>query len=296
MRDFDWKIIVTLNKTRNITKTANMLFLSQPTLTKRIQAIEEELGISLLLRNRRGSEFTPEGELIAKKAEAVIAAIQEAKDCVAESNSSLEETLHIGVPYSYVRYVMPALLAQYTRRYPKAHIDIVTALSDELARSVESGILDLCFARYSAEDSYLQRMLISEDQLCAVYNRHFALEELAHIPYIQFNTNQMTTNAICRWWNEHYDTELVPRFKVSTGDCCVSMVQHGMGFGIFTDSNYFSHDPELYSLPLANADGSRLTRKTWLMYKQASLKRCAIADFVDFISTTDMSGIISGRE
>lgn len=67
MRDFDWEVIAVLSKTRNITKTANLLFLSQPALTKRIQAIEEELGAQLLVRGRRGSKFTLEGERIAQK-------------------------------------------------------------------------------------------------------------------------------------------------------------------------------------------------------------------------------------
>ena len=42
MRDFDWQIPVTLHKTHNISKTAELLYVSQPTLTKRIQVIEDE--------------------------------------------------------------------------------------------------------------------------------------------------------------------------------------------------------------------------------------------------------------
>ena len=114
MRDFDWEVIAVLSKTRNITKTANLLFLSQPALTKRIQAIEEELGAQLLVRGRRGSKFTLEGERIAQKAERVIEAIREAKGCINVRDENMGGTLRLGVPYSYVRYVMPALLAEYT--------------------------------------------------------------------------------------------------------------------------------------------------------------------------------------
>lgn len=79
---------------------------------------------------------------------------------------------------------MPALLAEYTAKYPNVKIEIITALSDELARSVEDGMIDICFARYNAEDSYLQRHLVSEDQFCAVYNHPFDMAELPNIPYI----------------------------------------------------------------------------------------------------------------
>ena len=69
MKDTDWQIINELYKTRNITKAANNLFIAQPTLTKRLQYIEDELGITLIIRSARGLIFTPEGEYIAKQAQ-----------------------------------------------------------------------------------------------------------------------------------------------------------------------------------------------------------------------------------
>ena len=291
MRDFDWEVIAVLSKTRNITKTANLLFLSQPALTKRIQAIEEELGAQLLVRGRRGSKFTLEGERIAQKAERVIEAIREAKGCINVRDENMGGTLRLGVPYSYVRYVMPALLAEYTAKYPNVKIEIITALSDELARSVEDGMIDICFARYNAEDSYLQRHLVSEDQFCAVYNHPFDMAELPNIPYIEYNTNHITTNTIFRWWNDYYSTELRPRFRVYTGDCCVSMIRYGLGFGIFTDSKYFSYDSKLYALPLTDMDGNKLMRKTWLLYKKEMLNHPIVSKFIDFTIGMDMSNI-----
>ena len=114
MRDFDWQILVTLNKTHNISRTAELLYLSQPTLTKRIQVIEDELGIPLIIRSRRGSVFTPEGERIAQKAESIVAAIQEIKTDVAARSKGTKGVLRLGVPHSYVRYVLPNLIAAYT--------------------------------------------------------------------------------------------------------------------------------------------------------------------------------------
>jgi DNA-binding transcriptional LysR family regulator len=69
MRDQDWAIISKLHSEKNITRTADLVFMTQPTLTKRIQQIEEELGIALVTRSSKGVVFTPEGEYVAKKAE-----------------------------------------------------------------------------------------------------------------------------------------------------------------------------------------------------------------------------------
>ena len=292
MRDFDWQILVTLHKTHNISKTAEMLYVSQPTLTKRIQVIEDELGIPLIVRSRKGSVFTAEGERIAQKAETIVSAIQEIKDDVAARNKGTKGALRLGVPYSYARYVLPSLLSVYTQKYPGVEIDVTTALSDELIRRVEDDSLDVTFARYNASDTYLERTMVSEDQVYAVCNRPFTLQDLPGIPYIEFRKNPVIVSTIKRWWNENFSVPRNLRFKVPTGDCCIAMVKHGLGFGIFPDPKYFQFEEGLYSLPLEFADGTQFTRQTWLLYEKASLRNPLVSNFVEFIKSIDVDELV----
>ena len=70
MTERDFKILEILNKTKNITHAADLLYINQSALLKRIIAIEEELGVTLMLRSRQGIHFTAEGKkfyTIAKK-------------------------------------------------------------------------------------------------------------------------------------------------------------------------------------------------------------------------------------
>ena len=296
MRDFDWQILVTLHKTHNISKTAELLYVSQPTLTKRIQVIEDELGIPLIVRSRKGSVFTAEGERIAQKAESIVAAIQEIKEDVDKRNKGAKGVLRLGVPYSYVRYVLPALMAEYVKTHPGVEFDVITGLSDELTRRVEDDTLDLTFARYNAFDTHLERVKVSEDQVYAVYNRPFTIEELPNLPFIEFSKNPMILSMIQRWWNENFTTPRTLRFKVPTGDCCVAMVKYGLGFGIFPDPKYFMFEKGLYSQPLTFADGSSVTRLTWLLFEKTSLKNPLVSDFVEFIQSIDVNQLVLDSE
>ena len=296
MRDFDWQILVTLHKTHNISKTAELLYVSQPTLTKRIQVIEDELGIPLIVRSRKGSVFTAEGERIAQKAESIVAAIQEIKEDVDKRNKGAKGVLRLGVPYSYVRYVLPALMAEYVKTRPGVEFDVITGLSDELTRRVEDDSLDLTFARYNAFDTHLERVKVSEDQVYAVYNRPFTIEELPNLPFIEFSKNPMILSMIQRWWNENFTTPRTLRFKVPTGDCCVAMVKYGLGFGIFPDPKYFMFEKGLYSQPLTFADGSSVTRLTWLLFEKTSLKNPLVSDFVEFIQSIDVNQLVLDSE
>jgi len=67
MDERDFELLITLNETKNITHAADKLFISQSSLSKRIRAIEEELGICLMLRSRQGIHFTPEGEEVLRR-------------------------------------------------------------------------------------------------------------------------------------------------------------------------------------------------------------------------------------
>lgn len=68
MRDSDWKILDSLQRTGNITKTALILCLSQSAVTKRVQKMESDLGVRILERTSKGVALTPAGEYLAGKA------------------------------------------------------------------------------------------------------------------------------------------------------------------------------------------------------------------------------------
>lgn len=63
MKDFDWELLHELYKNPNLTKVANVLYITQPTLTKRLQHIEAEFDVTIVERTPKGLEFTPEGSI-----------------------------------------------------------------------------------------------------------------------------------------------------------------------------------------------------------------------------------------
>lgn len=65
----DWELLTTLNETKNITHASHKLYLSQSTLSSRLKKLEKDFNIQIVLRNRRGISFTPEGKLLVQHAE-----------------------------------------------------------------------------------------------------------------------------------------------------------------------------------------------------------------------------------
>ena len=283
MRDFDWQILVTLHQTKSITKTAELLFLTQPALTKRIQAIESELGTTLVVRGRKGSYFTPEGERIARKAERVVASIQEIRDLAALTSDGGSGILRLGFPYSMVRYALPEVMKKYTSKHPGVMVDIHAMQSAELIRNVENGILDVCFSRYLPEDSHLEHRLFSTDRSCVICSRPFELDELPEMPYIDYPKNQAMEDSVRRWWDERFTSGQNTQYHVSTIDACISMVQHGLGYGIALDERCLQHESGLFSRPLTLSDGTNITQRTWIIYRKESIAGSIVKNFLSAV-------------
>ena len=110
MKTSDWALIQTLYECRNITRAAAQLYISQPTLTKRLRAIEEELGVVIALRGKRGVTFTPEGEYLAVKATQFLSLMDEVNRHLTELKEEPSGTLCIGASNSMARFSRPGLL------------------------------------------------------------------------------------------------------------------------------------------------------------------------------------------
>ena len=286
MRDFDWKIISTLHTYRNITKTANILFITQPALTKRIQAIEEELGVSLFVRTTKGISLTAEGEYVAEQAEEILKHIDKIKLNFANISGGTVGTLRIGVPNSLAVYVMPKLLREFSKLYPDIKFDIEISPSNEIIKLVENHEVNVGFARGTYVTS-LERTLLSEDQVYIVNSEPIDLENLPGLPRIDFTREPSIEQAIKSWWNERYDISATVRMLVNNGNTAIAMVKEGLGYGFFADPNFYKNSPELHSLPLVFADGTSFTRKTHLYYTKDELVNKIALNFINFAKCYD---------
>ena len=117
MRDFDWYVISTLQETGSITKTAELLYTTQPAITKRLQAIEQEFGCRLVMRTPKGVAFTPAGNKIVEKARIIIDTMQKIREAGGEAYSYASDYEIIGALKQFAdRYNICILTVHHTRK------------------------------------------------------------------------------------------------------------------------------------------------------------------------------------
>lgn len=285
MNDRDWQILHLLYLQKNITKTAQLLFLTQPALTKRLMQIEAEFGVKIVNRGIKGVHFTPEGELLAKRAGQIIAAIREIKEEVAALKQSVAGTLRLGVSNFFSKYKLPGLLKLFNEQYPLVDFQVETGLSKEVLQRIYSRDVHIGFVRgdYSWHD---QKRRLFVEKILIVSKHKIDLAELPQLPRIDYETDTMFKALVDHWWAENYAKPPLISMKVDRGDTCKEMVRSGLGYAILP-SMFVRDVPDLYKIELTHSENQPVLRNTWMFYHQDSLENNVVKAFVDFIEGMD---------
>lgn len=101
MRDSDWEIIDELRRNPNVSRAAAALYMTQPTLTKRLQHIEGELGVRIADRTSKGLVFTPEGVFLAERAAEHAAFMERTRRGLAELRRASSKEVALGSSYTF---------------------------------------------------------------------------------------------------------------------------------------------------------------------------------------------------
>lgn len=289
MRSQDWEILKVLYENKNITKTGKQLFISQPALTNRIKQIEKEFGVKIINRDRRGVQFTPQGEYLAKSAEEMILKLRQIKDNLTNMESRVVGTINLGVSSFFTKYKLPQLLRAFKDKYPNVEFKVTTGWSRDLFHSLYKKDIHIAFVR--GEYTWIeQKHLLFEDQLCVASKEEMDLTDLPNLPRIDYKTDNLLKSIIDHWWIENFTKPPMVTMEVDQVDTCKQMVVNGLGYAILPGM-ILKGNEEIHKVFITDKEDNPLIRKTWMLYHNESLEVNVINAFVTFISSLDLENL-----
>ena len=122
----------------SVSKAAQMLNISQPPLSMQLKALEDELGVPLFNRTKRGLEITPEGTLLQERAEVIMAFLQETTHDLHKFSNTKECTLRIGSIGSINNRLLPDIISRFCRDYPYVNFQVHEGRTDTVLKEGES--------------------------------------------------------------------------------------------------------------------------------------------------------------
>jgi DNA-binding transcriptional LysR family regulator len=147
---------------QNLSKAAEALFVSQPTLTARLQSLEAALGEQLFVRTRRGMRLTEAGETFLPFAEHAVRALADGRERLDELRHGMAGRLVLGAPPTVSTYALPALLARFSAAHPAVRLAIKTGTSEEVLEMVLHDQVQLGIIRALANPEIESRPLYTD--------------------------------------------------------------------------------------------------------------------------------------
>lgn len=281
MNHYDCQILQTLHQTNSISKTAALLYTTQPTLTKKLQQLENEFHVTIAIRSSKGITFTPEGEYLIKEAGKILAIYQNMKAHLDEFGLGQTGTLYLGMTNSFERFIMGNLIVDYQAKYKDVIFDIATGVSDEIISLLNQNKIHVGFIRGDVP-AHFEKRLISVDQAYAVYHKEFTLQELPHLPQVNYLKDSYAQKLVGNWWNDYFDEPAQIGLRANHGDTCRELIIQGAGYGIFLTSDFLKGFDNLYKIPLYYKNGCPLTRSTWTIWKREYEDFPLIQNFISY--------------
>ncbi len=143
----DLRMIVALDDHGTILNAANIMGLSQPAITKRLQDLEKDLGVTLFHRMSRGVEPTPYGEIIIKHAHIILNQLRNAEGEVSDLSVGLGGRLCIGIPVAASTDLVSAAIVELLEKRKNVQVTMVEDYNIRLIPSLKRGNLDLIVGR-----------------------------------------------------------------------------------------------------------------------------------------------------
>jgi DNA-binding transcriptional LysR family regulator len=285
----DWIVLQTLYQEKNITNTAKILYISQPALTNRLKTMEKEFGVRIVIRGRRGVQFTSQGEYLAKSAHEMLWRIQKIKETVLNMEDKISGILRLGVSNFFTDYKLPGLLKLFKSQYPDVEFKVTTGLSSHITHLMYNQDVHIGFVRgdYSWGD---QKKLLFEESICIASKEEIDIRDLPALSRIDYHTDPLLKTLVDNWWTENYSQPPLVSINVDKADTCKKMVENGLGYAILP-SLLINDLDNIHKFEIRTKDGEKIIRKTWMFYHEESLQLNIVKAFVEFVEGMDIKSI-----
>ena len=253
------KYFVALSESLNFTRAAEQCNVAQPSLTRAIKQLEEELGGPLFHRERGNSHLTELGRLMKPHLKQVLAEIETAKDRARDAGALQKTTLTLGVMCTIGPTKLLDLIAGYRSKYPHVNLLVRDARGQDLQEMLLQGELEVAlYGLPDGIDDRLHMVPLFEEQFVITFAPGHRFGQLSVIRGADLKDEPYVARVNCEFFNyasprlsearDGVKPEVI--YRSEREDWCLAMIGAGLGYG-FTPE--FAIDvPGVESRPLVD--------------------------------------------
>lgn len=156
---------------KNITRAAEVLHITQPTLSRQLMQLEEELGVKLFDRSQHKFALTPSGQFLVQRAQEILAMVEKTTLDIQEQEENLSGTIAIGAGEYYSTQTLAKIIGAFQKEYPAVSFDLFTGTADVLLAKLEKGLLDAAILQAPIDTTNYAHIRLREKETWGVLMR-----------------------------------------------------------------------------------------------------------------------------
>lgn len=233
------KIFKTIVEVGSFTRAGARLNLSQPAISQHIRALEEHLGVPVLLRVGKRARPTPAGEVLLHCAEQVLDKIEDAERLLAEQGVGGGGVIRLGGADAACQHLLPPVVKEFLAQFPRVHLQLTGGHTAPTLARVLAGELDVGIVTMPVETDRIRVTEIGRDELVAIVRpdhawadrRRVAAADFGDEPLILYDRESRMTETLLQFLLEE---GVFPRVTIEADQVAVvkELVRIGLGVAV----------------------------------------------------------------
>ncbi len=278
----------------SLSDASEYLFISQPSLSSAIKALEDEFGVSLFIRRHQGMELTKEGKVLFEMCQDILGRTNQVESIMKDMGNE-RRILKLGVPPMIGSLILPHIYRDFCESHPDITLEIVEGGRSELLDKLSKNYLDMVFllqnkpldTKYSAINVSKLEIVCCASKDNKIANHEFVSpRNLKDVPLVLFENSFFQTAEIKKW----FDSEKVePNIILQTNQLStmLTLISNNIAIGFtFRELTKTNHD--FVAIPTENPiyfDAS-------LVWKKDSYKFSSMEKFMKYVKENNPFEII----
>lgn len=291
------RILKAVATEKNFTKAAEVLYISQPSLSKQIKRLEKNLDILLINRENNKISLTENGKVFLQYSERILALCEESCRALIDLKNGDRGNLTVGASQTIGTYLMPRVLALFAQNYPQIDLKVQVNSTRLIANNVLNREIDIAVVGGEIPNELRKNLTIKhfvEDELSLIISKSHPFakkkkinkENLYYLNFITLNSNstirKFIDNILIQNGIETKQLKIIMQFNSIEG--IKTAVSLGLG-AAFVSSSAIEKEVELKTIEILKIENIRITRTLSIISNPESYKSKAFDLFYNELCT-----------
>ena len=282
------RYFLTLAREESISRAAEALYITQPTLSRQLAELEEELGVQLFERGKRKITLTQEGVLLRRRAEEMTELADKTERELRERSEHLAGVVSVGAAETVAAELLVRAVDSFRTKYPDVTFALDAGIADHVKERLDAGLLDLGLLIEPGDIAKYDFLRLGIDDRCGILmnaaaplarKQFVTAEDLLGLPVVgpaREGVRQFYRNAL----GETFDRlNFIATFNLVNNAAWFARLNVGYVFTIEGTLRHFGV-PELCFRPFA----PELRQTTFLVWKKYQPVPRAVQAFIDEVA------------